>query len=170
MKQIFRTADCKFEEADPKLLRYTKPCTKGHCDSKGRGVRLIHSGACLACQYKMQDGSFAHDFGDEVRPKKSLRQYSDEEGKARHIKRVMQWQKNNKDKVRPVQQKYNQKEEVKQRCRDAYQATKTEKQERQKKYYWDNRTLVLARQKAAYARKHPKFDNTAFDTTPYDQA
>lgn len=184
--RIFRITPQKFEDVDPTLLRYSKACKEGHCDSQGRGARLVKSGVCLACRYDLPDGPYSHNFGDKVAPKKSWKKFTDEEGKARHIKRVMQWQKDNRDKVKPVQQKYNAKEEVKQRSRDAYQAKKAAKQKRQREYYQankdailarqqelyyeKNKDIILARQRAAYARKHPKFDNIAFDTAPYDQA
>ena len=65
----------------------------------------------------------------------------------------MQWQKDNKDKVRPVQQKYNAKEETKAKNRASYQENKTRQQERQRAYYQANREAVLLRSREAWAKK-----------------
>ena len=150
---VFRTTAQKFEEVNPTLLRYAKPCEKNHCDLQGRGVRLEHNGSCLACKYKMPDGPFSHDFGDQVIPKKIVRKYSEEEGRARHIQRVMEWQRKNKDKVKVVQTRYNTKEETRAKNRAAYQLTKEKDCERQRAYYAEHRDEILEKQREAHHKR-----------------
>ncbi len=100
----------KFEDVPANLLRWSKPCKKGHCGPNKKGLRTIKHGICLACRFNLPDGEFAHDFGDEVQDIGSWAQYTD---KAKHIERCTQWQKENPEKHREAVVKYNSKPEVK---------------------------------------------------------
>lgn len=110
----------KFEDTDPTMLRFAKPCVRGHCGPDGQGVRYKHAcertGACLACSFRLPLGAFTKQFpADIVEPKYQSR--TKEEARIAHIEQVMNYQKRNPDKVKEIRKKYWSKPEIKEKQR-----------------------------------------------------
>jgi len=147
----------KFEQVHPTKLKFCKPCVRNnHYGPDGRNVCYRSSNVCLACHRMLPPGQFSFQFvgltEDVVKPEKkpttskpSKLKYADrsDEMKQQQIKYSTQWSKNNPDKIKTIQRKYSQKEEVKLRRKeirdDRWNNTTEEEREeirrRRREYY-----------------------------------
>lgn len=112
-----------FEDYTENLM-YMKVCQRGHVGPNGRNVKIKKKG-CLACQCRMPDGPFTHQFENVEEPTAHKRKYATkEEAYAAHVQRVIEWNNRNKDKTRVYQKTYGAKEERIKFLKECYEKKK----------------------------------------------
>ena len=158
----------KFEDfKEP--VRYGRACPKGHVDSTG-GVRIIKSGHCLACRFKLPNGLFSHTLTVEPKPPHpNLKYQTPEEARAAHAARVGEWNKRNPDSFQATQQRYreNNAEALKARSAERYKNFSAEKKaaivargrERYKNMTPERKAMILEKQRAKYQARKQKLQD-----------
>lgn len=135
-----------FEKLDPTTLRWGKPCKHGHCGPNGKSVRTKRYGMCMACKCELPPGPYTFDHGPLVSDIGTKEQYNDIE---LHKKRVKEWREQNKEKYKEIQNRYRDKEDVKEKYRIKaklkYEANKEEAKRKQREYYAKRKEARTAR-------------------------
>ncbi len=150
-----------FATIDPKMLRFAKPCVKGHAGPDGQGIRYVPvvteyskvpTGPCAACRHKLPAGPFTHQFVGDIEPKPYIR--TPEEAKAAHVQQVMEYNRRNPEKHRKHVKKYQSKPETIARINKKLKQETDEQREKrlayQRDWYAKNRSIVRRKMRDRY--------------------